>query len=138
LTYFDKADSPIDQGDTRASVKVRLEPPLAQHSGAGLLYRKGADDSGFYVFLLSGGQVVSVGMLDKTLRFLWSGEISGKSASFVKLTIEGEGRRIDFRVDDELVHTIEEADILTGDPGIFALSKGCFVFDDVSVYLPLK
>ncbi|RDE48943.1 MAG: toll/interleukin-1 receptor domain-containing protein [Candidatus Accumulibacter meliphilus] len=137
LAYFEKSGSPTDQSDAKASVKVRLEPPLAQHSGAGLLYRKGADDSAFYVFLLSGGQTVSVGRLNQALRFLWSGEIVGGSANFVKLAIEGQGRRIDFLVNDKLVHTINDADIRTGDPGIFALSKGCFVFDDVSVYLPI-
>jgi len=77
-------------------------------------------------------------MFDKTLRFLWSGDVSGKIENFVKLTIEGQGQRIDFLVNDKLVRTIEDTDNLMGDPGIFALSKGCFVFDDVSVYLPLN
>lgn len=136
--YFDKSGALIEQSDSKVSIKVKLEPPLAQYSSAGILYRKGPGESGFYIFVLSGGGTVSVGQYSESLRFLWSGEMNIDDRDFVKLAAEGFGNKIDFKVNDETVHTLSETSILAGDPGIFALSSGCFVFDDAAVYLPVS
>ena len=136
FSYLEKAGNPVNQSEAKVSLRVKLEPPLGQHSGAGLLYRKNAENPDHYVFILSGGGTVSIGHVSKSLKFLWSDRVTADVADFVKLSIEGVGERIDFQVNDELVHTLHDAEIVSGDPGVFALSTGCFVFDDVAVYLP--
>jgi len=137
LSYVDRDDRTIDQSEAKASVRVGLQPPLGQYSGAGLLYRKRPDRPDHYVFMLTAGGTVSLARVAKSLRLLWSEELNlGTSPGPVKLTIEGAGRQLRLYVDDRLVHTATDAPALSGDPGVFAMSTGCFVFDDVAVYLP--
>jgi hypothetical protein len=137
LSYHQGDDRAIDQSEAKASVRVSLEPPLGQYSGAGLLYRKRSDRPDHYVFMLTAGGTVSLARVADSLRFLWSEELTGAARSGpVKLAVEGKGRQLRLYVDDRLVHTALDDPPLSGDPGVFALSTGCFVFDDVSVYLP--
>jgi hypothetical protein len=137
LSFVQRDERPIDQSEARASVRVSLQPPLGQHSGAGLLYRKQPGRSDHYVFMLMAGGTVSLARVAQSLQVLWSEELNkGTTEGPVKLTIEGEGRQLRLYVDDRLVHTASDDPPLSGDPGVFALSTGCFVFDDVAVYLP--
>jgi hypothetical protein len=137
FSYVDRDDRPIDQSEAKASVRVSLQPPLGQYSGAGLLYRKRPDRPDHYVFMLTAGGTVSLARVAKSLRFLWSQELNlATTTGPVKLAIEGEGRELRLYVDDRLVHTATDDPPLSGDPGVFAMSTGCFVFDDVAVYLP--
>jgi hypothetical protein len=53
----------------------------------------------------------------------------------VRLKAEGDGPAVRLYVGDKLVTSDTDAGP-RGSPGAFAMSGGCFVFDDVSVELP--
>lgn len=138
LRYYpsesDKAPAPL--GDSKVTVKVRTQPPHSTHSGAGLRFRSVKGTRDYYAFVLNAGN--SVSLLRRTndkLRILWSGEISGPNQNgFTTLKIIGSKHQLSLYVNDKLVHTAKDVDLLQGDPGIMAYSTGCFEFDDFSIY----
>ncbi len=138
----EKTGNLIDQGDCKVDLKVRVENAGHQHSAAGLLFRanRANEDENFYTFVLEAGNNVSFTIVkDNHMKILWSQEIAPpKTNEMTSLRVAGMGSRIQLYVNDTLVHTVEQAELLKGDPGVFAMYKGRFVFADYAVYLPTK
>jgi len=55
IIYYEPEDTRVDMGDSKVSLRVRVEPPNDSHSGAGLLFRASRDGSDYYVFMLNPG-----------------------------------------------------------------------------------
>jgi hypothetical protein len=55
---------------------------------------------------------------------------------FVTLKAVGRGSSVAFYVNESLLHTVKNAELLSGNTGTIALSTGRFEFDDFSIYLP--
>jgi nucleoside phosphorylase len=140
MRYSDVGDQPIDLGDCRVSVRVRVAPPNDAHSGAGLLYRANADGDSYFAFLLNAGASVTVAQTTNSrMRFIWSQELAtDRKNEFVLLTVTGRGSEVDFAVDGVVVHTLRNTEWMHGNPGAFALSLGNFYFDDFALYLPVE
>lgn len=140
LRYFDLSDRQIDLGDCRVSVRVRVEPPNDNTSGAGLLFREADDGTAAYAYCLHPGH--SVSLMEKRLNkmsVLWSQEIPEVVAeSFTTLKIVGKGRTLSMYVNDSLIHTIRSAKLRTGNTGTMVMGIGRFTFDDFSIFLPTK
>ena len=138
----EKTDKLIDQGNCKVDLKVRVEEAGHQHSAAGLLFRANSanDNENFYTFVLEAGNNVSFTIVkDNHMKILWSQEIAPPKANeMTSLRVVGMGSQIQLFVNDSLVHTVEQAELLKGDPGVFAMYKGRFVFADYAVYLPTK
>jgi len=138
IRYCEPADQAVELGNCRTSVRVCVKPPSDGHSGAGLLIR--ADDKGanYYAFLLHpGGSVSLAETRSGKLRFRWSCEIPAISpGAFVTLKAVGCAQTIMLYVNEKLVHTMNDSELLSGNPGTMALSIGQFAFDDFSIYLP--
>lgn len=138
LRYYasESETGPAPFGDSKVTVRVRIEPPHATHSGAGLRFRSAKSRLDYYAFLLNAGN--SVSLMRNTggkLRILWSGEIQAPpKEAFTTLKVIGDGPQLKLYVESKLVHTAENLDLLDGDPGIMAYSTGCFVFDDFAIY----
>ena len=138
LGYYDEEEA-IEQGDSRVSVDVSIHPPFSQNSGAGLLLRSLANRPDYYAFVLNAGGLVSLyRRTSETLRILQSAEIDELvDGETVTLTAEGSGSRIELFVGDVQVFGFDDEDLLHGDPGLFAYSLGCFVFDEIAVFHPI-
>lgn len=141
LRYYasESSNTPTPLGDSKVTVKVRTEPPHTTHSGAGLRFRSVEGKADYYAFVLNPGNSVSLlHRAGNKLRILWSGEVAAPAEKgFRTLKIVGRGTALHLYVNDELLHSAKELDLLDGNPGIMAYSTGCFVFDDFAISQPL-
>jgi hypothetical protein len=125
--------------DATVSVRVRVEPPNGTYSGAGILFRKLPDKPDYLAYMLQAGTAASLlRRRDASLSVLASKELPSPGTSdLVTLRLVAAGPHLDLYADNKLIYssTKERAvDLLEGDPGIFAYSTGCFVFDDFAIY----
>ena len=135
---YDNDGEIVDQSDARISASVAIRPPFTQYSAAGLLFRASVARPDYYALVVTPGGTISLyRRTTETLRVLWSAEVPGvEDGRIVELAVQGEGMAIKLFVEGELVHEFEDEDLLAGDPGIFAYSRGCFDFDEVAVFHP--
>ncbi|HEV8072382.1 MAG TPA: TIR domain-containing protein, partial [Planctomycetaceae bacterium] len=138
IRYYEPDDQAIDLADCRVSVRVRIAAPNDGHSGAGLIVRAEDRGSNYYAFLLHPGNSVSLAEMQlRRLQFLWSQETPEFDPRvFVTLKAVGRGSSVAFYVNESLLHTVKNAELLSGNTGTIALSTGRFEFDDFSIYLP--
>jgi hypothetical protein len=139
LSYKD--DQNIEQDLSNAKVKVRVEVQgnTTGHSGAGILYRKDQDKTQYYAFLLQAGGTVSLYQAkDGAIRILWSDDVSSlMTGNSADLEVVGNGQTITLFFNNNLLHTLSNAELVSGNPGVFAYSRGCFIFDNMAVYQPV-
>jgi hypothetical protein len=133
------SDKKTSLRDAMVSVRVRVEPPNGTYSGAGILFRKSADKSDYLSYMLQAGDTASLlRRREASLSVLSSHEVpSPDNGGFLTLRIEAKGPRLDLYAENKHVYPSSEEqqiDLLEGDPGIFAYSTGCFVFDDFAIY----
>lgn len=125
--------------DAKVFVKVRVEPPNGTYSGAGILFRKSADKPDYLAYMLQAGSTVSLlRRHESSLSVLASVNVkSAEPGGSMALQLVAEGARIDLYADNIRIYPSSEKEgvnLLDGDPGIFAYSTGCFVFDDFAIY----
>jgi len=128
---------PVDLSDSQVTVRVRVEPPAATYSGAGILFRANGGATRYVAFVLNAGPGVS--LLKKhqnKVKILWSAGIDPHGEEAVELSVEGEGDSVKLFVDGNLVHSESGLGELHGDVGLMAYSTGCFVVDDFALYRP--
>jgi len=140
IRYYERDDVPIDLGDCRVSVRVKVGPPNDSHSGAGLRFRADPNGENYYAFMLNAGRAVTVAHVAAgRMQFLWSRELAGVTTEpFVTLSVTGRGPELDFSVNGVVVHAMKSAGLLHGNTGIIALSLGDFGFDDFALYMPTR
>jgi hypothetical protein len=140
IRYYEPEDHPVELGDCKVSVKVRVEPPNDGHSGGGLLFRMAGEEKHYYAFFLNAGNNVSFTITQSNkLSFLWSQEISEiNSSTFTTLQIIGSGQQLDLYVNNACVYTATNTVLCSGDPGVIALSIGKYIFDDFAIYQRLR
>ncbi len=136
---YDIDGKAIDQSDARISARIAIKPPFTQWSAAGLLFRASVSRPDYYALVVTPGGTVSLyRRTPETLKVSWSAELPGvEDSKIVELAMVGAGAAISVYVGGELIHEFEDQDLLTGDPGIFAYSRGCFDFDEVAVFHPV-
>lgn len=137
FSYFDAIGQARDLRNAKATVRVRLVEPGANHSAAGLLFRKSPTGTDYLAFVLNFGNAVSLlRRRDANLEILWTRDIPLREAGTgtVKLGLIGDGPIIYAYVDDELVEAYREPTASAGNPGVFAYSSGCFEFDDFTLF----
>ena len=135
--YFLDDDQEQDLRNSRVSLRVKVKPPGGRHSAAGILFRKSKHNSDYFAFVLNLGDSVSlVRRLGNSLEILWSKEITGTRSQqdYVKLSIVGEDNTLKMYVNDRLIGEQVEEVMSPGNPGVFAYSKGCFEFDEFSLF----
>jgi hypothetical protein len=125
--------------DSMVSVRVRVEPPNGTYSGAGILFRKSPDKPQYLAYMLQAGATASLlRRRDASLAVLASHEVPAPDADgMLTLRIVSEGPALDLYAGNRHVYSSAEegkVELLTGDPGLFAYSTGCFVFDDFAIY----
>ncbi len=125
--------------DAMVSVRVGVEPPNGTYSGAGILFRKLADKPDYLAYMLQAGTTVSLlRRRDSSLSILASKEVPlTETDSLLTLRLEAAGPRVDLYAENSHLYSSGEEqtiDLLDGDPGVFAYSTGCFVFDDFAIY----
>ena len=129
--------------DAMVSVRVRVEPPSTTYSGAGILFRKTADSPDYLAYMLQAGATVSLlRRRQSQLSVVASkelGPIEGNGFRTLRLVASGP-RRIELHAESKHVYTPDDrqVDLTDGDPGVFAYSTGCFVFDDFAIYAPAR
>lgn len=137
--YIKPGGVEADLGNAKVTLRVKVLPPGDKHSSVGILFRKGDNKPDYYAYVLNSGNSVSLMQRRGSgLKIVWSKEISNPPAGSVKLSLHGNGSGIRMYVNDEMAGEIKDADLIHGNPGIFAYSKGCFVFDDFSLYQPVE
>jgi hypothetical protein len=101
------------------------------------LNRAAVGGNTYYAFFLHPGNSVSVAETRSgKLSILWSQELPAViPGSFVNLKVVGQGPTLAFYVNDSLVHTMSDAQLLSGNTGVIVLSIGNYVFDNFSIYL---
>lgn len=125
--------------DAMVSVRVRIEPPNGTYSGAGILFRQLPDKPDYLAYMLQAGKTVSLlRRHDSSLSVLASKEVPSMDTSgLLSLRLVGTGPRVDLYAENTHLYPSSEEhqiDLLDGDPGVFAYSTGCFVFDDFAIY----
>ena len=125
--------------DAMVSVRVRVEPPNGTYSGAGILFRKSPDKPDYLAYMLQAGAAVSLlRRRDASLAVLASKEVPTPDTSgLLTLRLVATGARVDLYADNKHIYPSTEeqrVDLLDGEPGVFAYSTGCFVFDDFAIY----
>jgi hypothetical protein len=139
FTYFDGGDAgPVDQSDARVSMVVKLEGALAKYSAAGIAYRASRQDDSYSAFALSAGHSVTLlRSRGQSMKIVATWTLDGaKDGDPIRLKVEGDGPVVRLYVNDKLVDTDTETATAHGNPGVFAMSQGCFIFDEVTVQLP--
>jgi len=126
-----------DQSDARATMTVRLQPPLSKYSAAGILYRAMPGNETYYAFALAAGQsALFLRKSGSSIKILSSWELVGlKDGSAVTLKVEGASSDLRLWVDDRQMPVQRVTEGLWGNPGVFAMGLGCFEYDNVSVQL---
>lgn len=130
----------LDQSDAKVVMRVRTRPPLGNHAGAGISYRRSHETRTQYAFLLMGGGSVAVLKSDdRRVTFVGAWEVpEWTEDNFVELRVEGEGTRLRFFANDRPVYTLHDDFSPRGDPGFFAMGRGCFEVGGMSVSLPAE
>jgi hypothetical protein len=142
----DAADRRIELGDARVSLQVRAELiPGSPHAGAGLLYRFDREKRHYAALLLSlwGNEDVPTASLSWAV----SDEIGfslrqSQAASWIDLqapivlAIEGHGSDIALSANGRVVRHVREFPRSSGDPGVIAVGRGRFAFDDFTIWPP--
>ena len=74
------------------------------------------------------------------MRILWTKDIvkNLKPETSVKLSVIGKGVELKMYVNDQLIAAESNALLTQGNPGVFAYSKGCFEFDEFSLFERVK
>ena len=127
----------VDLSNSKVTVRVKLEPPNARYSSAGILFRKASHKPDYYAFVLNSGNSVSLMRRSSNgMEVLWSKEIieNIRDADAVKLSIIGDDNKLKMYVNDQFIGEQVEEVMSHGNPGVFAYSKGCFEFDGFSLY----
>lgn len=137
IRYFEPGDEPVDLGNSKASVRVKVGSPTDSFSSGGLLFRSNEEKDAYFAYFLQAGNTISIAKVQSgKLTFLWSQDINevleNKSTL---LKIIGENTKIYFYLDNNLVHSINDTEILTGNTGIIALSLGTFTFDEFTIHI---
>lgn len=137
IRYFEPDDHPVDLGDCRVSVRVRVGPPNDAHSGAGLLFRAAPRGESYYSFLLQPGNCATLAETRSgKMTVLWTQEIPEvRPDAFVTLKVFGQGPRILFFVNESLIQVLPNASLLCGNPGVVGLSIGNFEFTGFTIYI---
>lgn len=125
--------------DSMVSVRVRVDPPNGTYSGAGILFRKSPDKPDYLAYMLQAGTTASLlRRRGASLAVLASKEVPSPDASgMLTLRLVAAGARADLYAESKHIYPSTEeqrVDLLEGDPGVFAYSTGCFVFDDFAIY----
>ena len=126
-----------DLSNSKVTVKVKIEPPNAKYSSAGILFRKVSTKPDYYAFVLNSGNSVSLMRRSgNSMKVLWSKEIieNSKDVDTVKLSVIGNGNELKMYINDQFIGEEIEENISYGNPGVFAYSKGCFEFDEFSLF----
>lgn len=135
--YIEPSGEHVDLGDSKVTVKVNVKPPGARYSSAGILFRKSMGSPDYYAFVLNSGNSISLMRRSgNSIKVLWSKEIMGSISAdnFVKLSVVGKKNTLKMYLNDVLVGEEVEEIITHGNPGVFAYSNGCFVFDEFSLF----
>lgn len=137
---YSEGDTRVDQSNAKVAMRVRARPPLGNHAGAGILYRHSRTRRTQYGFLLmAGGSVAIIKTDDMRVSFVGTWEVPEiESDEFVELRVEGQGSRLRFYANDRPVYALNDDFSPNGDPGFFAMGRGCFEFQSVSVYVPAE
>jgi hypothetical protein len=142
LWVFTPEDAPGSlptSGAVPASVSVRIEATRhASDALAGIVYARGISPAGGYAFTLSASGEFSVHAFDgEGLRTRYAGRSPGLDpAATHKLGIAGHAGRLDFFVNDALVHSVDEHLDGPVHAGLVAFGSGTFEFDNLAVYEP--
>lgn len=130
-----KADGlEADLSNSKATVRVQIRPPSARYSSAGIMFRKLVNKPGYYAFVLNSGNSVSLMRRSgDAMKIVWTKEINNIEGS-VKLSIVGNDNHLNMYVNDEFIASEVEETMSYGNPGVFAYSTGCFVFDEFSLF----
>lgn len=135
FSYFDANNNTQDLSDSKVKMSVEIQGDTGKYSGAGILYRmKGKQ---YYAFLLQAGHSVSFYRADNgKVAILWSDDISQlmSDSEIAALEVIGNGSTLTLLVNSKIVYTHENAEFLEGEPGVFAYSTGCFLYDSMAVY----
>lgn len=126
-----------DLSNSKVTVRVKLEPPNARYSSVGILYRKASTKPDYYAYVLNSGNSVSLMRRSgSSMKVLWSKEIAEniRGDDVVKLSVIGNGSTIKMYINDQFIGQEVEKNISYGNPGVFAYSRGCFVFDEFSLF----
>lgn len=136
LSYITPEGGVADLKNSKVILNVKIGEPITKYSGAGILFRKSADAPDYYAFVLNAGNIVSLmRRSEDTMSILWSEEFSSASKDgSAKLKIIGHDSDLYLYVNDEHIHTERKCDLLVGEPGVFAYSTGCFMFNSYAVF----
>lgn len=136
--YFENDEQEEDLRNSKVTLRVKVKPPGGKYSSAGILFRKAKNNSDYYAFVLNLGNSVSLmHRQGNSLKVLWSKEIFEKIAvneNGVKLSVIGEDNKLSMYVNDQFIGEQVEEIMSPGSPGVFAYSKGCFEFDEFSLF----
>lgn len=127
----------VDLSDGKVSVRVRLKPPLSEHSAGGLLFRLDQQAKSYFAFYRCLGKGFSLcRVVGRKLRRIWTGQLNNISDDeFVQLTIIGHGDRLELFVNDSIVATLDVGSIRGRDVALSAMGTGLFEFDDFALYI---
>jgi hypothetical protein len=139
FTYAE-AGMPVDQTYAKVTMTVQLDGALSKHAAAGILYRASRMPDRFYAFALSvGGTLSWFEGEEGRVQVLRTWELRGHSdGQPARLQIESSPDAIHLYVGDRLFHRIDGAARAQGNPGVFAMGRGRFLFSEISVYLPTE
>jgi len=122
------------------SAKVKLQKrKLYPRPAAGLLYRfrsdadRDANVPAYYAFLLTHrGEARFVRRTESGFYRLYEAPVEGfRWDHFVELAVAGEGDELTLFVDGRQVATVQDAELPSGAPGIVAIGRGEYAFDDL-------
>lgn len=136
LIYSKDSGEHVDLSNGMASVKVKLGPPLSQHSGAGLLFRFDAQREFYFTFFRCPGQGLSFCRVQNgKLMRLWTGHFDAvNDDDFLRLTISGWGKRVELAAESVTVATLEVGNVAGYDAGVSAMGTGLFEFADFELH----
>ena len=122
-----------------ARVRAEVDPTAGDsESAAGLLYRFDPQTGMYYAFVVSSsGTAELLKRTPESLLTLQGWDLPASHPDgFRNLGIYGEGDVLHLYVDDAWLATVEDVGPAVGIPGIIALFRGVFEFDEVTLYQP--
>lgn len=138
--YIAPEGKEVDLSNAKVTMRVNVLPPSSKYSSAGILFRKGAARPDYYAYVLNSGNSVSLMYRSgSSMNIIWTREITLlASGDLVKLSLIGKNNSMQMYVNDQLIAEQDELELVQGNPGIFAYSTGCFVFDGFSLFQPIN
>jgi hypothetical protein len=135
LRYSEGEAEGIDQSNARLTMTVRLDAPVAKNSAAGILFRKSKE--AYFAFALTAGHsLMFLKAQGAHVKILSTWTLDGiADGAPVTLRVEGHSNELRLFVKEKLVDTVPDPGG-KGDPGVFAMGRGCARFDEMSVSLP--